>query len=167
VPYGFQVPRRLTITRPPLAIALVLVGAVWWLRGRVRHVAVSGSSMLPTLAPGDRLVLLRTTARPRVGQLALAFDPREPTRELLKRVHAVADGMVELRGDNPSASTDSRQFGRVPAADVVAGPAWRYAPSGRTGWVRASVGEPAGGDGRLSAPRARAGRRAGRRPGRR
>ena len=145
-PYGFHVPR-------PLTIALGLAVLVWWLRGRVHHVVVTGGSMLPTLAPGDRLLLLRTTTRPRPGQLALAPDPRGPSRLLLKRVHRVADGLVELRGDNPAASTDSRQFGTVPAGDVVACAAWRYAPPGRTG--------------RISLPRAPAGRPAGRPPGRR
>jgi nickel-type superoxide dismutase maturation protease len=109
--------------------------------------------MLPTLAPGDRLLLLRTAARPRPGQLAVAPDPRQPARLLLKRVHRVADGMVDLRGDNPVASTDSRHFGSVPAADVVACAAWRYAPMGRAG--------------RISALRAPAGRPEGRPPGRR
>lgn len=137
----------------PLTIALGLAGAGWWLQRGLHHVVVSGGSMLPTLAPGDRLVLVRTTARPRPGQLALAPDPRQPSRLLLKRIHHVAGRMVEVRGDNPRASTDSRQFGPVPAADVVAGAAWRYAPPGRAGWVRV--------------PRAQAGRPAGRPPVRR
>ena len=62
----------------------------------------------------------------------LAGDPRLPGRELVKRVHATGPDL-DLRGDAPGASTDSRTFGLVPV-DVVRWRArLRYWPPGRLG----------------------------------
>jgi nickel-type superoxide dismutase maturation protease len=125
------VSRLLTPILPGL-LALVAGAA---LRGRVRHVVVAGNSMHPTLQPGDRLITVRTTARPRVGHLALAPDPRAPDRLLIKRVHAIAGGLVDLRGDATFASTDSRTFGAVPVRTVEGCVAVRYYPPDRAGRV--------------------------------
>jgi nickel-type superoxide dismutase maturation protease len=119
-----------------LTIAAAAAGIAWARRGGVRHVAVQGSSMQPTLRPGDRLFLLRLPGRARAGRLALTADPRDPGRELLKRIHATSRGETEVRGDNPAASTDSRVFGPVPADTVRTYVAWRYAPRDRTGLVQ-------------------------------
>jgi nickel-type superoxide dismutase maturation protease len=110
--------------------------AVWLgLRRRIRHVVIAGTSMSPTLQPGDRLVILRTGGRPRAGRLVLSPDPRTPERMLIKRVHAVADGQVDLRGDHAVGSTDSRTFGTVPVPAVEACVAVRYHPAERAGLV--------------------------------
>jgi nickel-type superoxide dismutase maturation protease len=113
-----------------LALAVPLM-----LRRRVRHVVVAGTSMSPTLLPGDRLLTLRTGRAPRVGGLALSPDPRAPERMLIKRVHAIADGRVDLRGDHTFASTDSRTFGTVPLRAVGGCVAIRYHPAERAGVV--------------------------------
>jgi nickel-type superoxide dismutase maturation protease len=104
-------------------------------------VEVRGGSMAPSLRAGDWLVIERRSylARPpRTGEVVLAPDPRDPSRELIKRV-AVVDlraGTVELRGDAPDASTDSRVFGAVPIQTIC----WRavacYWPADRVGWLR-------------------------------
>jgi nickel-type superoxide dismutase maturation protease len=118
-------------------VALAVVSsAIFALRARVRHVLVAGHSMRPTLLPGDRLVVLRLAARPQRGQLVLTPDPRVPERMLVKRVHAVDNGRVDLRGDDPSASTDSRTFGTVPADAVAVCVVLRYHPGDRAGRVR-------------------------------
>jgi nickel-type superoxide dismutase maturation protease len=93
---------------------------------------VSGSSMAPGLQPGDRLVIWRTTAV-RAGDVVAAPDPRDPERTVLKRAVVVGPDGVLLLGDNPSQSTDSRHFGRVPAASVRGKAVYRYAPPGRAG----------------------------------
>ena len=110
-----------------LALGGLAVGARRWLD----VVEVRGRSMAPTLAPGDRLLVLR--AGPRPGDVALATDPREPGRELIKRVARVDELGVELRGDNPLASTDARVFGTLPAADVRWRAVARYWPPARIG----------------------------------
>src|SRR5579863_4076563 len=90
-----QAPAGANLPLPPSASARVLraaavlgaliTGAVH-LSG-VRRVVVEGTSMLPTLAPGDRLVLVRC-ARPAPGDLVAVPDPRDPARVLVKRVAA-------------------------------------------------------------------------------
>ncbi|MDQ3689455.1 MAG: S26 family signal peptidase [Chloroflexota bacterium] len=111
----------------PLVVLGVLLAARRWLD----VVEVRGRSMVPTLIPGDRLVAARLA--PRVGDVVLARDPREPSRELIKRAVRVDGGGVLLRGDNPAASTDGRTFGSVPAATVRWRVVLRYWPIHRVG----------------------------------
>ena len=64
-------------------------------------------------------------------------DPTDPARVLVKRIGAVLEDEIVVRGDNPGASTDSRSFG--PGADrpPCSGRVVRcYAPSWRAGPVR-------------------------------
>lgn len=104
---------------------------------------VTGDSMRPALEPGDRVIAVRAR-RARAGDLVVVRDPRRPERLLVKRVAAVGPHGVEVVGDNPVASTDSRVFGAVP---VVWGRVlYRYAPVGRAGHLRRGDG-PAGGAG--------------------
>ncbi|MGH9020426.1 MAG: S26 family signal peptidase [Acidimicrobiales bacterium] len=85
----------------------------------VRRLQVEGSSMTPTLSPGERLTAVRRWRRVRVGDVVVVRDPRDPARWLLKRCVERVGSSLELRGDNPVSSTDSRDFGRVPARDVA------------------------------------------------
>lgn len=87
-----------------------------------------------TLRPDDRLLVVRGGPRP--GDLVAVRDPRVPDRLLVKRVASVTAGGVDVRGDDPARSTDSRDFGLVPVSDVVGVVVRRYAPAGRTGTVR-------------------------------
>jgi nickel-type superoxide dismutase maturation protease len=105
-------------------------------RGWLDVAEVHGRSMAPALLPGDRLLLeSRSYARrtPRVGEVVLAPDPRQPARELIKRVASVdeAAGMVELHGDAAEASTDSRVFGAIPLDTIRWRAAFRYWPPER------------------------------------
>ena len=111
-------------------VGCVLLGALR-IAG-VRRLLVEGSSMTPTLMPGDRLLVVRPL-RLRPGDLVAVPDPRHGGRLLVKRIMTIADGRVELRGDNPGASTDSRDFGAVPTRRVLARVVRRYAPSHRRG----------------------------------
>jgi signal peptidase I len=102
---------------------------------RPRRVVVEGRSMEPTLAPGDRLLVMRARGL-HAGDVVAVRDPRGARRVLVKRVGAVLGDEVVLRGDNPSASTDSRTFGPVPASSVLGKVVRCYAPSWRAGPVR-------------------------------
>jgi nickel-type superoxide dismutase maturation protease len=95
--------RRGALTWVVLAIATGAAARRW-----LDVVEVRGRSMAPTLLPGDRLLVVRMHRAPRVGEVVLAPDPREPRRELVKRVAGVAAGGIELRGDNVAASSDAR-----------------------------------------------------------
>jgi signal peptidase I len=80
--------------------------------------------MLPTLRPGDRLLVV---AWPRPGQLVAV---RTPTGTVIKRIGAVAQTTVDLAGDNAGASTD---YPATPKAAVLGRAVYRYAPSDRAG----------------------------------
>ena len=102
-------------------------------------VAVRGRSMAPALLPGDRLIVRRRHSGPRVGDVVVVRDPRQPDRELIKRVAAVDGGRVTLLGDNPAGSTDAREFGLVAAGGVRWGVVVRYWPPSRVGAVPTSI----------------------------
>lgn len=83
-----------------------------------RRFEVTGDSMEPAYSAGDRLLVFTRGRKPRVGDVVVFLDPRESQDpiEMVKRVAAVhGDGSVDVAGDNPAASTDSREFGPVPA----------------------------------------------------
>ena len=112
------------------------VAAVAFARRWLDVVEVQGRSMAPTLLPGEWLLVEgRTYTRrlPGVGEIVLAADPRDPSRELIKRVAAVdpESGTVDLRGDAPEASTDSRTFGAIPVEAVGWRVMARYWPVAR------------------------------------
>jgi nickel-type superoxide dismutase maturation protease len=91
--------------------------------------------MLPTLRPGDRVLVTRGLRALRPGDLVALRDPRCPSRILVKRVAAVASGRVSVAGDNVEASTDSRTFGAVDAGRLLGRVRYRYAPPERAGRI--------------------------------
>ncbi len=116
-----------------VAVAVVAVAR------SVHRVEVVGESMAPALLPGDRLVVVgrpwRTAPWPVPGSVVAVADPRLPARVLVKRVVAVdrRAGTIEVLGDAPDASTDSRWFGPVPRSSLVGRAVYRYGPPGRSG----------------------------------
>lgn len=116
-------------------VPLLASGAFLAARRLVDVVEIRGRSMHPTLSPGDRLVLVRRRSALRPGDVVVAPDPRAPSRELVKRVGSVSSRGIDLRGDNPVASTDGRTFGRVPEAAVRWRAVVRYWPIRRFGRI--------------------------------
>lgn len=129
----------------PLLFVLGVVASLTFVGRRWTDVvAVRGSSMAPALHPGDLLLVERwtfTRRTPRVGEVVLATDPREPSRELIKRVAAVRGASLTLRGDG-TGSSDSRAFGPVALADVRWRVAFRYWPLARIGRLPAAPPPP-------------------------
>jgi len=132
----------------PRALIWVVMGVAAGVAARrwLDAVEVRGRSMAPTLLPGDRLLVVR--ARPRVGDIVLAADPRQPSRELIKRVESVDADALSLRGDNRIASSN----GIVASGSVGWRAVLRYWPPsratarlGRSRWLDpvAEGGEPA------------------------
>jgi nickel-type superoxide dismutase maturation protease len=91
--------------------------------------------MEPALWAGDWIVVSEGSRPPRVGEIVLVRDPRDPENLMLKRVAAVTGGACTVLGDRPEESTDSRTFGPVPLANVLGRALFRYAPIGRIGWL--------------------------------
>ncbi len=111
-----------------LALLLSLLVGLLGTLGRVyMRYEVEGDSMLPTLAPGDR-VLVRKGKRFRAGDIVVVKDPRDTSRLLSKRVEGLSDIEAFVLGDNPNSSTDSRHFGPVPLDLIVGTVKMRYYP---------------------------------------
>jgi nickel-type superoxide dismutase maturation protease len=93
--------------------------------------------MVPTLLPGDRVLVWRGLGplRPpiREGDLVAVVDPRHPDRVMVKRVAGRTGNGVIVHGDNEGASTDSRHFGPVSPAAVRGLVVYRYLPEERRG----------------------------------
>lgn len=77
---------------------------------------VEGLSMMPAYNHGAIVVGWRFS-RPRIGDVVIVRHHRV---EIIKRVSQLENGQVFLLGDNPEESTDSRQFGWLPAASIIA-----------------------------------------------
>lgn len=138
---------RGTDANPLLVILLVVAGAIL-LRLLVVDVAVvQGRSMLPTLRPGARVLVYKAAyglpspsggyllrwGFPSTGQIVAARNPSTGSA-VVKRVGAwalpdrVQGDRVYLLGDNPSESSDSREYGPIPVESVsgrvILLPAW-------------------------------------------
>lgn len=71
--------------------------------------------MQPTLRPGS-LLLGSALIKPKLGHIAII--KRRPLS--LKRIKKISGEGVWVEGDNPNASTDSRQFGLISPKDIEA-----------------------------------------------
>ena len=87
-------------------------------------VLVEGPSMLPTLCPGDCLVVL-SGASVRPGHVVVARFPSGPDLLVVKRVVRQVDGGWWVESDNPSVTDDSRHYG---PAQVLSRVVLRYWP---------------------------------------
>ena len=117
------------------AVAIVdRLGRSWESR-----VAVQGHSMEPTLFAGDWLLVDPSAYQrraPRVGELAIARDPRSADRVIVKRVAAAGtDGRLTLTGDHPAHAADAEAIGAVNQALILGRPWFRYWPLSRLGRV--------------------------------
>ena len=97
---------------------------------------VTGDSMLPTFRSGDR-VLVAYRRRPARGDVVVARAPGRPTsvkRASERRMTDLGEPGWWLLSDNPTEGTDSRTYGAVADADVLAvvvlrmWPLWRRRP---------------------------------------
>ncbi|MGI8927968.1 MAG: nickel-type superoxide dismutase maturation protease [Candidatus Limnocylindrales bacterium] len=99
------------------------------------RVGVEGHSMEPTLLEGDWLLVdpdAYGRRMPRVGELVVARDPRDPRRVIVKRVAAIdADDRMTLAGDHPAHANDAGHIGAVDQAQLLGRPWFRYWPPSR------------------------------------
>ena len=101
------------------------------LRRRWVPFAIEGTSMQPTLASGEFVIVDRDRdASP--GDIVVVRRPDRPDLEIIKRVVTIeTDRSLNLLGDHRMQSTDSRHFGLVPPENIVGVVRWRYWPPWR------------------------------------
>lgn len=77
--------------------------------------------MQPTLEPGDRVLVKRLGGKPApsLGSVVVTWHPQQSKLRLIKRLKNVDGTGLWLLGDNPAASTDSRQLGAVPTKLLI------------------------------------------------
>jgi nickel-type superoxide dismutase maturation protease len=85
---------------------------------------VSGLSMIPTLAPGERLLVRRDC--PIVLGDIVVFE--HANQFDVKRVLRIEVDGVFVQGDNDQVSTDSRTYGLIPHDDVLGSVTYRIWP---------------------------------------
>ncbi|MFW2380754.1 MAG: nickel-type superoxide dismutase maturation protease [Acidimicrobiales bacterium] len=79
---------------------------------------MGGASMVPTLEPGD-FVLMQPSSQPvPSGEIVVAQHPRDPSLLIVKRSRPDGEGYW-LTSDNESEGSDSRDFGPVEASAVL------------------------------------------------
>ena len=131
-----------------LVAAAVVLAVTRWFATPWR---IEGTSMEPTLHDGDRVIVDLWSIRRRAPQprdVVVLLGPGD--EEIVKRVArdpypgdvnyppawiATASPLEPsyiVLGDNPSASADSRTFGRIPGHRILGRVAWRYWPP--SGW---------------------------------
>ena len=92
---------------------------------RYRMAVVSGLSMIPTLAPGERL-LVRLDGPIVLGDIVV-FN-REQQFDIKRILRIEADGIF-VQGDNDLVSTDSRTYGLIPHENVIGVATYRLWPT--------------------------------------
>ncbi|WP_243659065.1 S24 family peptidase [Tamaricihabitans halophyticus] len=88
-----------------------------------RRVVVRGPSMVPALRDGD-VVLACPWLTPRPGSVVLVSWSGRPGQLSVKRVAAREPGGWTVHGDNPYASTDSRELGPATVLAVIPARLW-------------------------------------------
>jgi nickel-type superoxide dismutase maturation protease len=114
--------------------------------GRIGLAEVYNPSMLPTLRPGDHLVV-RYGAAVRPGDVVVLRHPFQHDLLIVKRAVERRTGGWWVRGDNGAVPNDSREFGVVPDELVVARAWLRLRPprgiqpsvTSALGWLLSSV----------------------------
>jgi nickel-type superoxide dismutase maturation protease len=81
---------------------------------------VVGKSMWPVLDPEQVVVAMRKRRYEAEDVVVILHNGREK----IKRIRAVEGKKYDVRGDNPSQSTDSRHFGLINREDIVGKVIW-------------------------------------------
>jgi signal peptidase I len=122
-------------TRLTTTVLLLSTAALVTVAARRSLLRVRGLSMRPTLREGDLVVTLPLPAAPahgplrggawelrrrlvRPGTLVVLSEPGDRPHLIIKRVTTISPEGVDVIGDDPGWSIDSRTFGTVPHRDV-------------------------------------------------
>jgi len=76
-----------------------------------------------TLKEGDLITFKKLNQKNvdlEIGDIVVASHPRIKNKLIIKRIHCIHQNKFDLRGDNPSSSSDSREFGFI-ELDLILG----------------------------------------------
>lgn len=109
--------------RSGVTFQLTLRECIAWLFRRRKRYHVEGGSMEPLFVGGEEVLVAPYARRRdiRDGDVVVVCHPSRRDFLLIKRVHHVdaRRSVVDIRGLNAAASTDSRSFGAVHCKDVL------------------------------------------------
>jgi hypothetical protein len=113
------------VSRVAIAAGTAAAGAILgWVMAHVYTVAVSGSSMVPTLVDGDMLMAY-PVRRVRPGDVVIARFRTRPDLVVVKRaIRPYRDGWW-IEGDNSLLTDDSRRYGEAVVLGRVLFRYWR------------------------------------------
>jgi signal peptidase I len=104
---------------------------------------VQGTSMLPLLEDGERIIVNKLVYRFRPierGDVVVFWYPRDPAVSFIKRVVGlpgdVKKGYYYVLGDHRNSSNDSRSWGEVPQKYIYGRAEMRFWPLSKVGFVR-------------------------------
>ncbi len=83
------------------------------------HFIVRGSSMLPTLKPGQDALVFNWAyifSKPKKGDIVVI---KHQGRAMIKRVQKTHGRGIFVMGDNQGRSTDSRSFGVIDKSQII------------------------------------------------
>ena len=101
------------LDKPSLKIFLLILLRI------LNHRKIVGESMSPLLSHGDLLIYRSINLKLKEGQIVVFNHPNEKNRLIVKRIHNIKNTGVDVRGDNQSASIDSRQFGLIGKSSIL------------------------------------------------
>ncbi len=91
-------------------------------------VTVRGDSMWPTLKNGDVISCRTYKGEVLIPEQIIVFpSPFDSTKILIKRIKSVENEFVFVEGDNPdpTASSDSHNFGKINTSTIIGVFDWR------------------------------------------
>jgi len=91
--------------------------------GYRQHLRVVGTSMEGTLSEGDLVTYKKLNPENidlKIGDIVIAYHPVMSSKLIIKRIYNIFQNKYDLRGDNLSASTDSRELGLI-ELDLIIG----------------------------------------------
>ncbi len=102
--------------------ALVVIVLVFTFFGRI--IAVEGSSMVPTLQEGDRLLLQSVGYTPEAGDVVVLTKESFLTTPIVKRVIATGGQTVEIDYENSCVRVDGVTLNETYINELMTQPSW-------------------------------------------
>ncbi len=99
-----------------LCVALGIYGKQHVMPVSLYH--VSATSMLPTLLPND-IIMVDTSTNIQKGDVIVFAHPSVKGMHMIKRINHQQQNRLEVLGDNPKTSVDSRVFGKIDKSSVI------------------------------------------------